>query len=157
MIPQEVARPVEPQARILVVDDEPTVRQLVVRILSEAGYTVTAVADGWDGVSAAAAGLPYDLVVTNSFLPNLTGEQLVGYLRRLYPTQPILHLDDLARPIGREPTDSTSRPQSFRVAALLTAVDGVLRGGGDLPAEPPDLSYCGRQITAFVHPSDASL
>jgi DNA-binding response OmpR family regulator len=45
------------------VDDELAVRQLVVRILTEAEYAVTAVADGWDGVSAAASGLPYDLVV----------------------------------------------------------------------------------------------
>jgi len=127
MILQEVAHPVGPQARILVVDDEPAVRQLVVRILSEAGYAVTAVTDGWDGVSAAASGLPYDLVVTNSFLPHLTGEQLVGYLRRLYPKQPILHLDDLGRPIGQDLRISPPRPQTFRVTALLNAVAGVLK------------------------------
>ena len=130
MIPQEATHLLEPQARILVVDDEPTVRQLVVRILTEAGYAVTAVADGWDGVTAAAAGLPYDLVITYSFLPYLTGDQLVGYLRRLYPKQPILHLDDLARPIGEELRASTSRPQSFRVTALLNAVAGVLERAG---------------------------
>jgi CheY-like chemotaxis protein len=126
MILREASHPLEPQARILVVDDDPAVRQLVVRILTEAGYAVTAVADGWDGVTAAAAGLPYDLVVTNNFVPYLTGDQLVGYLRRLYPKQPILHLDDLARPIGQEFLTSPSRPQAFRVTALLDAVAGVL-------------------------------
>jgi DNA-binding response OmpR family regulator len=126
MLQNERSRPRPRRARILVVDDEPTVRQLVVRILTEAGYDATAAADGWEEV-AASSGPAYDLVVTNSFLPNLTGEQVVGYLRRLYPHQPILHLDDLAHPIGPELGISPSRPQPFRLAALLKAVSRVLR------------------------------
>jgi CheY-like chemotaxis protein len=118
------------RARILVLDDEPAVQQMVVRVLTEAGYDVTAVGDGWDGVSAASAGLPYDLVVTNTFVPQLTGDQLVGYLRRLYPSQPIVHLDDLARPIGPERRTAPPGPQHFRVTALLDTVAGVLAPKG---------------------------
>jgi DNA-binding NtrC family response regulator len=117
------------QARILVVDDEPAVRALVVRILAEAGYQVTAVADGWDGVIAASATPSYDVIVTNSFMAHLTGDQLVGYLRRLYPEQPIVHLDNLSHPIGCSLEVPPTRPEPFRVTALLNAVAGVLHQG----------------------------
>jgi len=130
MLQNESGRRRVHRARILVVDEEPAVRQLVVRILTEAGYEVTAVTDGWEGVSAVSVGPAYDLVVTNSYLPHLSGDQLVGYLRRLYPRQPILHLDDLAHPIGPELRTSPSRPQPFRVTALLNAVAGVLQRAG---------------------------
>jgi CheY-like chemotaxis protein len=87
--------------RILVVDDEPAVRALIVRALEEQGYEVVAVQDGLAGLDAAkAAGVSYDLVITNSYVPSMTGEQLIGYLRELFPDLPILHLDHLSHPIG---------------------------------------------------------
>jgi hypothetical protein len=39
------------------------------------------------------------LVITNSYTPTMTGEQLLDYLHRLFPGVPILHLDDV-RPFG---------------------------------------------------------
>jgi CheY-like chemotaxis protein len=61
--------------RILVVDDEPAVRALIVCALQEAGYEGVAVKDGKPGLEAArSAGVPYDLVLTNSYMPTMTGE-----------------------------------------------------------------------------------
>jgi DNA-binding response OmpR family regulator len=82
------------------VDDEPAVRALIVRALAEVGYEVVAVRDGRAGVEAERAE-GFDLVIANDYTPNLTGEQLLLHLRRLFPDAPILHLDDL-RPFSLE-------------------------------------------------------
>ena len=109
--------------RILVVDDEPAVRALVMRALQEAGYEVVAVRDGEAGLHAAkSAGIPYDLVVTNSYMPTMTGEQLIGYLRELFPGLPILHLDDLSHPIGPHAEKVRTLYKPFSLTALLEAV-----------------------------------
>jgi len=89
--------------RILVVDDEPALRELMTRALSQEGYEVVAVNDGEVGLTATkTAEKPYDLVITNTCLPHLSGEQLIAHLRELYPDLPILHLEDLTRPKAGE-------------------------------------------------------
>jgi two-component system, cell cycle sensor histidine kinase and response regulator CckA len=109
--------------RILVVDDEPAVRELIVRALQEAGYEVVAVKDGEAGLEAAkSAGVPYDLVLTNSYMPTMTGEQLIGHLRELFPRLPILHLDDLSHPIGPNAEMVPTLYKPFSITALLEAV-----------------------------------
>ena len=54
--------------RVLVVDDEPAIRDLLVRALGMAGYDVVAVGWGSGLIAARNAELPYDLVVTNRTL-----------------------------------------------------------------------------------------
>jgi hypothetical protein len=55
-------------------------------------------------------------------MPTMTGEQLIGYLRELFPGLPILHLDDLSHPIGpnAEKVPTLSKPVS--ITAMLEAV-----------------------------------
>ena len=111
-----------PAPRVLVVDDEPAIRDLLVRALGMAGYDVVAVADGEAGLIAARnADLPYDLVVTNSYMPSLSGEELIGQLRNLYPSLPILHLQNLAHPIGPNTGSVPTLYQPFSIDALLEA------------------------------------
>jgi CheY-like chemotaxis protein len=76
---------------ILVVEDEPAIRSLYVRVLREAGFQTAEATDGMEGLEMALA-RPYDLVVTNSRMPMLSGEQMVGALRRQRPHQAILHV-----------------------------------------------------------------
>jgi DNA-binding response OmpR family regulator len=88
-----------PAARILVVDDEPALGALLVRVLQEEGYAAIATTDGrvvW--ATALAAGEPFDLLVTNRFLPELPAMDVLALLEREYPGAPILHLDSLASP-----------------------------------------------------------
>jgi DNA-binding response OmpR family regulator len=115
------------RSRILIVDDEPAVRALVMRALQEAGYEAVAVKDGEAGLEAArSAGVPYDLVVTNNYMPSMTGEQLIGHLRGLFPTLPILHLDDLSHPLGPHAQMVTTLYKPFSITTLLEAVATVL-------------------------------
>ena len=115
--------PTDRPSRILVVDAEPAVRALIVRALEEAGYEVVAVGDGEAGLTAAkTAGISFDLVLTNSYMPHMSGEQLIGHLRRLFPHLPILHLDDLARPIGPHAEAVPTLRKPFSIGALLESV-----------------------------------
>jgi two-component system, cell cycle sensor histidine kinase and response regulator CckA len=62
--------------RILVVDDETSVRQLTTEMLIRAGFQVEAAADGaagWEAIQAK----HYDLVITDNFMPNVTGIEMV--------------------------------------------------------------------------------
>jgi DNA-binding response OmpR family regulator len=115
--------------RILLVDDEPSVRGVLARALREAGYDVVAVTDGQAGLDAARiAAEPYALVITNSYMPHLTGEQLITQLRQLFPTLPILHLDDLSREQNPQALPVPTLYKPFSIESLLSEVRRLLGG-----------------------------
>ena len=117
--------------RILVVDDEPMVRALIVRALTEAGYEVVAVADG-SAALAAARGAPvaFDLIVTNNYMPGLDGPELIARVRRDFPSLPILHIDDISRrrAVQDLPDDVPTVYKPFSIATLRSAVRKLLAG-----------------------------
>ena len=117
--------------RILVVDDEPMVRALIARVLSDAGYEVVAVANGQAALDAArGAEVGFDLVVTNNYMPGLNGAELIGRVRQDFPTLPILHIDDISRKRLDEglPDDVPTVYKPFSVATLREAVQRLLSG-----------------------------
>jgi two-component system, sensor histidine kinase and response regulator len=69
-----------PVARILVVDDEPTVRALVRDVLEEEGHEVLLAADGFAGLRMAEAHRP-DCVVLDVMMPGLDGHVVLQRLR----------------------------------------------------------------------------
>ncbi|MEX2583727.1 MAG: PAS domain-containing protein [Gemmatimonadota bacterium] len=81
--PQETATP-DP-LRILLVDDEPTVRSGVSRYLAGRGHHVDLAVDGGDALrmvaDADAAGLIYDVIVSDLRMPGLAGDELFARLR----------------------------------------------------------------------------
>ena len=80
--------------RILVVHDEPAVCELLVRILGDAGYSVVPVSDG-PSILAAAGNGALDLIITNSYAPDVPADLVIRHLRQLFPQVPIFHLDRL--------------------------------------------------------------
>jgi two-component system, cell cycle response regulator CpdR len=119
-------------ARILVVDDEPMVRALIARALTDEGYEVVAVANGRAALDAArGAEAAFNLIITNSYMPGLTGAELVARVREDFPHLPILHVDDVTRR-GRVPPALSDVPtiyKPFSIAALRTAVSELLEQG----------------------------
>jgi CheY-like chemotaxis protein len=118
-------------ARILVVDDEPMVRALIARALSDAGYEVVAVADGRAALDAArGAEGGFDLIVTNNYMPGLNGPELIARVRQDFPSLPILHIDDISRKRVDKglPEDVPTVYKPFSVATLREAVQGLLAG-----------------------------
>jgi CheY-like chemotaxis protein len=119
-------------SRILVVDDEPMVRALIARVLTDEGYEVVAVANGRAALDAArGAKAGFDLIITNNYMRGLSGAELVARVRKDFPDLPILHVDDITRRgrIPALPSDIPTIYKPFSVAALKDAVLGLLRQG----------------------------
>ena len=68
-------------AKILVIDDEPSITKLVNAYLKAEGYTVYVAADGHAGLKAARAYKP-DLIILDVMLPGMDGIELLSLLRR---------------------------------------------------------------------------
>jgi DNA-binding response OmpR family regulator len=92
-ISQVVTGPV--RSRILVVDDEPQIRDVVTRALEAAGYRIDCAPDGGAGLSLALSG-EYQLVILDVVMPVKDGRQVLGQLRRLRPDQRVLVLSCLS-------------------------------------------------------------
>jgi len=115
--------------RILVVDDEPMVRALIARALTDEGYEVVAVADGWAALDAAqGAEVEFDLIVTNNYMPGLSGPELIARVRQDFPSLPILHIDDISRKRAGQglPEDVPTVYKPFSLATLRETVRALL-------------------------------
>lgn len=115
--------------RILVVDDEPMVRALITRVLTDEGYAVVAVADGRAALDAARrAKAAFDMIVTNNYMPGLSGPELIARIRQDFPNLPILHIDEMARRgrVADLPQDVPTIYKPFSTATLKEAVRQLL-------------------------------
>ena len=69
--------------RILTVEDEPAVTQLLALVLGGPAAKVTGAADGWEALmKIGAAAQPFDVVITDHRMPRVTGLELVRQLRK---------------------------------------------------------------------------
>jgi len=82
------------RVKVLVVDDEPSVRESLERSLRFEGYDVSLARDGLEAIAAvtAAASAPYDAIVLDVLMPRLDGLQTVRRLRSLGLDVPVLML-----------------------------------------------------------------
>jgi two-component system, OmpR family, response regulator len=96
--PAKTIHPPEPlpaAARLLVVDDEPQIREFIARALSAAGYAIDFACSGLAGLHQATAG-DYDLVILDLIMPDMDGREILARLRRDRPDQAVLVLSCLA-------------------------------------------------------------
>jgi DNA-binding response OmpR family regulator len=119
----------ETPSRVLVVDDDPTVSEVVARYLERDGYAVETVADGRTALDRALAEPP-DLVVLDLMLPGLDGLEVCRRLRALAPV-PIVILtargQESDRIVGLDlgADDYVAKP--FSTKELVARVRAVLR------------------------------
>lgn len=66
--------------RVLCIEDEPFISELYTRALKKAGYEVTVIIDGNEGLKAAQEN-DYDIILLDLMLPNLTGIEILRVLR----------------------------------------------------------------------------
>jgi two-component system, cell cycle sensor histidine kinase and response regulator CckA len=78
--------------RILVVEDQDYVRELIMRMLQDLGYTVEVAANGTEALALCAGGLAVDLVVTDVVMPGMSGPALVSALRAELPGVPVIYI-----------------------------------------------------------------
>ncbi len=134
-----VQRPERPPRRVLVVDDDPTVTEVVAGYLDRAGFTVDRAADG-PGALARAATHPPDLVVLDLMLPGLDGLQVCRRLREAGPV-PVVMLtargDEEDRILGLEVGADDYVTKPFSPRELVLRVASVLRRAGARGAAGP--------------------
>jgi DNA-binding response OmpR family regulator len=140
---------VMPTARVLVVDDEPMVREVLVRYLAREGFDVEEAADGPSALDRA-VDAPPDLVLLDLMLPGLDGYEVFRQLRER-STAPVIMLtargEETDRIVGLElgADDYVTKPFSPReVVARVRAV--LRRSAGS-----------GAPVTGLVETDDLSI
>ncbi|MEX1173176.1 MAG: PAS domain S-box protein [Chloroflexota bacterium] len=86
---------VEPKTgagRILVVEDEPAVRDVTARLLERAGYDVVAVGGASEAIVAAKRAVPFDVLVTDVVMPDMSGIELADRMMADYPRMGVVVL-----------------------------------------------------------------
>ncbi len=123
------------QDHLLLVDDDPELRELLQGYLGQSGFRVSAVADGremWRALDAA----PHDLVILDLMLPGEDGLSLCRRLRAR-SSVPILMLtargDEIDRIVGLEMGADDYLAKPFNPRELLARIKSILRRAGSLP------------------------
>ena len=75
--------------RVLVVDDDPMVREVLSAYLSEDGYKVELAVNGREGLEKFAAG-EFDIVLTDRSMPEMEGDELAREVKKLKPDVPVI-------------------------------------------------------------------
>jgi CheY-like chemotaxis protein len=118
---------------VLVVEDEPSVRRLMVAALRASGYTVLQAADGSEALEIlGSADQRVELIISDIVMPGMSGRQLAAEVRARFPTTRLL----LTSGYLRVETDEWTRgaqpipflPKPFQPTALTRMVRDVLDG-----------------------------
>jgi CheY-like chemotaxis protein len=119
-------------ARILIIDDEPSVRTVIRAMLELAGHHVVEAENGTTAL-AALAGAPIDVVITDILMPDRDGIETILEIRKQFPAVKILAMSgggfsgmhdllDVAQKLGAH--DTMGKP--FRKSELLAKIDRLL-------------------------------
>ncbi len=130
--PPSEAPPTGNGESVLLVEDEDAVREVVLRILTGAGYRVREVGSPIEALRIFAAGAEHvDVLLTDIVMPGMSGTQLASRLREQRPELPVLFMSGYTTgpaPGGHElPGDGSLLHKPFDRPQLLEALAQVLR------------------------------
>jgi len=130
--------------RILIIEDEHDLAELLAFNLQQGGYATSLAHDGVDGLTKALAELP-DLIILDLMLPGLLGTDVCRRLRQEPTTTgiPVLMLtargEEIDRVVGFEVGADDYVVKPFSVRELVLRVKALLRRSGDLLGEAKSL------------------
>ena len=114
---------------VLVIDDDPDMRQVLSDFLQRSGYRVVEAANGQEGIFAAESE-PIDAVILDKEMPGMNGLDVLSFFRHRCPRLPVIFITAFG---GRDDEDESRRrgawlyiEKPFRVAAVVEAVQSVL-------------------------------
>jgi CheY-like chemotaxis protein len=125
--------PPKKQLRILVVDDESSVRYVLERVLKHLNYSVDTIADAKTALEKIAAGENYDVILTDIRMPGMNGIEMYSYILEKAPSmanKTIFVTGDVMGTDVREFLVRYNLPylsKPFHVKAVKDKIDDVLR------------------------------
>lgn len=129
-------------SRILVIDDEPSVRRALRRILEKAGHDIEEAADGAAGIIACSAAVP-DLIITDIIMPKMNGIDAITSIRQAHPAVRILAISG-----GGNFEPQAYKPEAITTSAYLAAAE---RSGADaVMTKPFDRAQLMEKIDALL-------
>jgi two-component system OmpR family response regulator len=145
-----------PEARLLVVDDEPNIRELLSASLRYAGFEVATAADGQQALALAESFRP-DLLVLDVMMPGLDGFGVVRRLRQSGKHTPVLFLtardaaEDKVSGLTLGGDDYVTKP--FSLDEVIARIRAVIRrtAGAQQAAEAPRLTFAGIELDEESH------
>jgi DNA-binding NtrC family response regulator len=147
-------------ARILVADDEPNLRRVLVAILRREGYDVVQAADGADAIEALSQ--PIDVIITDLKMPRVDGMDVLRHASANHPATPVIMItafgtvdnavaavkagafDYIEKPFEQEQirvivNKAVKQAQLSRREARPLIAEGAARGGFGLVGESPEM------------------
>jgi two-component system OmpR family response regulator len=145
-----------PEARLLVVDDEPNIRELLSASLRYAGFEVATAADGQQALALADSFRP-DLLVLDVMMPGLDGFGVVRRMRQSGRHTPVLFLtardaaEDKVSGLTLGGDDYVTKP--FSLDEVIARIRAVLRrtAGAQQAADAPRLSFADIELDEESH------
>jgi len=125
---------------VLVVEDEPVVRGLVVEVLTELGYRAIEAQDGPEGLERLRERGRIDLLITDIGLPGLNGRQIADAGRELRPDLKVLYMTGYAENAALAPgflqpgTGMITKP--FAIETLADRVRAIIEAPEELVSDP---------------------
>lgn len=135
--------------KILIVDDDPMLSELISYNLESEGYTIVRAGDGREGLRKFEAEAP-DLVILDVSMPKLDGWQVCERIRAVSDT-PVMMLtaqgreEDVIRGLDLGADDYLTKP--FQVRVLLARIRAALRRARLSPAPAPEITYSDDYLT----------
>ncbi|QEE27972.1 response regulator [Terriglobus albidus] len=126
--------------RVLVVDDDPLLRELGSALLENQGYEVRCAEDGFEGLAALKQSLP-DIIISDLRMPNMSGFEFLSVVRRRFPLIPVIVIS--GEFIGLAVPDSVLADAFFpkagyKMTELFSKMEDLLH---ELPARPRTESH----------------
>jgi CheY-like chemotaxis protein len=112
-----------PTATVLVVDDEPAIREVIATLLEDEGYLVRHAKDGLEALDAI-NGNRIDLIVSDVVMPRLDGASLVRKLRRRGHLTPVVLMSAVYADVDLPGVRFVPKP--FEIDRLLGTVASAL-------------------------------
>ncbi|MBB6251292.1 response regulator transcription factor [Nitrospirillum iridis] len=139
-------------ARILLVEDDPAMRTLILRVLKENGFEATGVRDGREMADALGQG-SYDLVLLDVMLPGQSGLDICRELRRVSQVPIIMvsaHGEEIDMVLGLEMGADDYVPKPFRAKELLARIRALLRRSANTGTAAGSIGGAPQDVMVFA-------